>query len=206
MLASTSHLSAHGRRRLLVTALAVTAMIAAPAGEAAAAAAGPPPAPRLTTPPAGGVSEAPEGHLVVTWDPTPEAATGDAAASLDGEEPPGDLIYELQTARDPGFEPAKIHPVGAAAASFLSGLRAGDVYVRVRARRQGGGTPGAWSETGIIRVSYPKMRLVTILLILGGVTFLAVVGLILRGHADTVRQTRERARAKASTGAPGGTE
>jgi hypothetical protein len=144
---------------------------------AASAAAAPTlPAPRMTTPPAGGVAEAPEGHLLAAWEPVD--------ASTDGAG--GPVRYQLEIGRDPGFERARIVVAGADSATLLSGLRGGDTWLRVRALR--GGAAGSWSEPGTVRVDYPDLGLVRNLFALGAATGVFLLAAIVVG----VRRTAAR--------------
>lgn len=152
--------------------------------------------PRLTTPPAGGVAEAPEGHLVVAWEPSAGAAS-DGAASEEAAPPPG-VHYQLQTAPeatlDGDFSRARVLDVGPALASLVSGLPGGETRVRVRAVH--GDAPGPWSEPGTIRVEYPDRSMVWKLMTLGTVTLLALLAAIVIGA--------RRAGATPESGAHGG--
>ena len=155
-------------------ALATWCALAVPA--AAAPAAPTPSAPRLTAPPAGGVAEAPEGHLLAAWEPV-DAGTGGAG---------GPVRYQLEIGRDPGFERARVVETGADAATLLSGLRGGDTWLRVRAIH--GGAAGPWSEPGTVRVDYPDPGLVRNLFALGAVTCAFLLAAIVVG----VRRTAAR--------------
>lgn len=154
--------------------LAALVVFAGTAGLATAAAAA---APHLTTPPSGGVAEAPEGHLVVAWEPA-----GGAPLEVEAS-PPSGVRYELQTAPestlDGDFSEAQVIDVGPALASLVSGLPDGDTRVRVRAVTDGG--PGAWSEPGTIRVDYPDLALVWKLMALGTATLAALLAVIVIG-------------------------
>lgn len=184
-------------------ALLVAAAVAGvPATASAAPAASA--APRLTTPPAGGVAEAPEGHLVVAWEPAggaaaPGAGTGPGAAAA----PPPGVRYQLQTAPEAtlggDLSRARVLDVGPALASLVSGLPGGETRVRVRSVVDG--VPGPWSEPGTIRVAYPDLGLVWKLMALGGVTLGALLAAIVTG-ARRARAAPENAAPE--NAAPGG--
>lgn len=187
------------RRAVAVATLALAAccaLAAPPAagdappaeGDSAAGTAAEPPlaiaAPRLTTPPAGGVAEAPEGHLLASWEPVEAGFDGHSA---------GRLRYQLQTSRARGFEPAHTIDVGADRASFLSGLRDGDTHLRVRAVTADG-VPGPWSDAGTVRVAYHDLALVGKLFALGAVTLVCLLTAIVTGVRRTAAQRREAGR------------
>ena len=158
-------------------ALAAWCALAVPAAAVAAAPALP--APRLTTPPAGGVAEAPEGHLLAAWEPV-DAGTGGAGGSSPA------LRYEIEIGRDPGFERSRTIDVGHDTATMLSGLRDGETWLRVRALRDG--AAGPWSEPGTVRVDYPDLSLVRNLFVLGALTGAFLLAAIVLG----VRRTAAR--------------
>lgn len=141
-------------------------------------------APHLLAPPAGGIEEAPEGHLLARWEP--------AAAETTSDQPSG-TRYEVQVSRDLGFDPAHTVETGADQASFLSGLRGGDTYVRVRALSVEG-EPGPWSPTGTVRVSYPAPSLVRNLFVLGSLTFGVLLVAIFLGVRRTAGARQESPR------------
>jgi len=116
-------------------------------------------------------SVASEGWLTLSWRPIDEASDGAVAASLS---------YEVQHARDPQFERARITYAGEDTATFVSGLRGGLHYFRVRAVVDG--EPGAWNEEPrAVDVAYASMRMVTVMMLLGAGVLVATVTAIVRG-------------------------
>ncbi len=108
-----------------------------------------------------------EGHLRLSWKP-------------EGEVP--DLSFELERSLHADFREAALRKVGADRASYISGLREGENYFRVRAVTPAG-EAGPWSEALVVRVDYPSRRQVFVLMTVGAVLLIATVVLILTGHA-----------------------
>jgi hypothetical protein len=139
-----------------------------------------PPGPPVIEEPAESPAPAPEGHLVLRWNP-PQ----DGDADRDGTH--GSMLrYELERSREPGFPDGDIRPVGVDRAAFVSGLPPGEIHFRVRAL-DGDGEPGPWSEPVTVAVEYPSRGRVRGLLLLGLGVFLATVALVVFGHLKTLR-------------------
>lgn len=134
-------------------------------------AAGPLPAPEIENAEPAEEVEAPEGHVLVSWDFAAEAA---------GQ----DVTFELQQDLSPRFTQPVTRQVGTDTASVLSGLPEGEVHIRVRAVGADGST-SAWSKPLQVEVSYPPDSLLRNLSILGLILFVSTVGLIWRGHHRT---------------------
>ena len=112
-----------------------------------------------------------EGHLRLSW-----RVDGDAT---EADHP--DLTFQLQRATDADFTNAPRWDVGPDRASYVSGLRDGDNYFRVRAITAAG-EAGPWSESLWVQVAYPDRSQVLLLMAVGVVLLLATGMLILAGH------------------------
>ncbi len=119
--------------------------------------------------------ETTEGHAVLAWE-------------VDAEPDPA-RTFELQESRSNDFAGAERRYSGPDLAVFVSGLRSGRTWFRVRAV-EGSGEPGPWSPPVVVAVRYPALGRVTALLALGSVVFVATVGTILGGHLATRRRSR----------------
>jgi hypothetical protein len=125
------------------------------------------------------VLPADEGHATLNW------SMSDGSDAADG------LVYQLQQSREPAFGNHSLRHEGPESAIFVSGLRDGTTYFRVRAVQQGT-PPGPWSETLEVEVDYPTRGHVLLLLSIGSVVFVATVIAIVAGW---VRYTRGNGRA-----------
>jgi hypothetical protein len=92
-------------------------------------------------------------------------------------------VYEIQQAETPYFENPKSIYKGPDLGTFVSGLRNGKYYYRVRTEG------GDWSDTLELDVKHHSLRLAYILSGLGAIVFLLTVWVVLRGTSKTV--TRE---------------
>lgn len=146
---------------------------------AAGALAAPPGAPVIEEP-AESPAPAPEGHLVLRWNP-PHNGGADHDGTRESL-----LRYELERSREPGFPDGDIRPVGVDRAAFVSGLPPGEIHFRVRAL-DGDGEAGPWSEPVTVAVEYPSRSRVRGLLLLGLGVFLATVALVVFGHLKSLR-------------------
>lgn len=109
-----------------------------------------------------------EGHVTMQWDLTEAVEQGRLG-----------LTFELEQSDDPGFEDPRLRHRGAERSFFVSGLREGHTYFRVRAIA--GGVAGPWSDTLVVQVDYPGRGRVTGLVIVGCLVFLATVTAIIAG-------------------------
>jgi hypothetical protein len=107
-----------------------------------------------------------EGHATLAW-------TVDA-------KPGNDLVFELQQSRSRDFSNHRVVHDGVEDAYFVSGLREGATYFRVRAVRSDAGA-GPWSETLVVRVEYPGRGQVVVLLAAGFVVLAATVAAVVFG-------------------------
>ncbi len=111
------------------------------------------------------------GHHRLVWRPEDESISG------------GTLTFEVQQARDPNFETAKTIYIGPDMASFISGLKDGDYYYRVRTRAED--TMSAWSEPVHVQVAHQSLQLAFTLFGLGAVVFLATLILVVHGTRNS---------------------
>gem|GEM_PF-3301889 len=159
---------------------------------------------RIVQPDPAEPASAPEGHLVVQWEPI-----GDPGSSRDdgtgSAEPlpvallvePGAFEYELRLSsladdlEDDPDTPLDLQTlfVGDDRASFVSGLPNGPIQIRVRAVAADGRT-GSWSEPLRVEVQYPSRRTVVILMLLGTLLLVATVSVIVVGHRRTAPDGR----------------
>jgi hypothetical protein len=109
-----------------------------------------------------------EGHATLRW------SLGDYADDTT------DVTFELQQSRDREFGNHRLRHEGAERALFVSGLRDGRTYFRVRATLDGS-PPGPWSDPLVVEVDYPSRDRVVLLLAVGCLVFLATVATIVAG-------------------------
>ena len=111
-----------------------------------------------------------EGHLRLSWQ------------LKEGEEVASALTFQLERSVQADFRSAVRLETGPDRASYLSGLRQGENYFRVRAVNAEG-EAGPWSAALMVRVEYPSPGRVFPLMAVGAVLLVATVALILTGHA-----------------------
>lgn len=121
--------------------------------------------------------ETSEGTLQLAWQ-IPGAAIGST-----------DFNFEIQRATDVAFSSTELYYTGPENGTFISGLPAGDFYFRVRTVGTGGGV-GPWSQRPIhVIVKYASAGLVTTLMLIGTVVFIATVLVVIKGHKNAGRST-----------------
>jgi hypothetical protein len=103
--------------------------------------------------------------------------------------------FQLQQSRDPGFANHRVRHMGPERSFFVSGLRGGRTYFRVRAVVDGS-PPGPWSDTLVVDVEYPGNRQVVLLLAVGCVVLATTAAAILTGWARNRRGTTDPNRAR----------
>lgn len=189
----------------------LAALLAAPGALAAQAPEGPSSSPpslpeirlpeiRIVQPDPAEPASAPEGHLVVQWEPIgdPASSRNDDDGSSDppagrGASEPGtselgtyDYELRLSSLSDDPDAPLDLQTlfVGDDRASFVSGLPNGPIQIQVRAVG-GNGRTGAWSAPLRVEVDYPSPRTVVILMSLGALLLVATVSVIVLGHRRT---------------------
>lgn len=99
-----------------------------------------------------------DGHIKLSWS---------LMESVDG--------YEIQQSTDPDFERSKIIYNGPDLATFISGLKNGTYYYRVRAKGSD------WSNVITIHVRHHSLQLAFMLFALGGIVFLLTVFVVVKG-------------------------
>jgi hypothetical protein len=119
-----------------------------------------------------------EGHVTMQWELTEAVEQGSLG-----------LTFELEQSDEPGFEDHRLRHRGAERSFFVSGLREGQTYFRVRAIA--GGVAGPWSDTLAVEVAYPGRGRVIGLVIVGCLVFVATVVTIVLGW---LRYDRSRLR------------
>ncbi len=87
----------------------------------------------------------------------------------------GDTLFVLQQAPDSSFLHAKTIYEGPDLASFVSGLRNGNYYFRVR------GEDDQWSDVVHLHVQHQSLELAFTLFGIGGIVFLLTVFVVLKG-------------------------
>jgi hypothetical protein len=90
------------------------------------------------------------------------------------------VTFELEQSQHPDFANHSLRYAGSERAFFVSGLREGRTYFRVRALRAGA-PPGDWSGPLVVDVDYPDPVQVTVLLSVGCLVLLATVAAIALG-------------------------
>lgn len=123
-----------------------------------------------------------EGHATIQW------SLPGASDSTEG------VVFALQQARDPDFQDQRLRHRGPGQSFFVSGLREGLTYFRVRASRSE--AIGPWSDPLVVEVDYPGRGSVILLLAIGCLVFAATVVAIVAGWARH-RDSRGEARASA---------
>lgn len=83
--------------------------------------------------------------------------------------------YEIQKSVDPDFSQPKTIYEGPDLATFVSGLRDGTYYFRVRS------SSGNWSEIVPVKVQHHSLQLAFTLFTLGGIVFLLTVFVVIKG-------------------------
>ncbi len=91
------------------------------------------------------------------------------------------IKYELQQSSDEHFSAAKKIYEGADRATYISGLRNGIYYYRVRAFIDG--QFGDWSKPASLKVKHHSLKLALILFFVGAMVFTATAWLVIRGSA-----------------------
>jgi hypothetical protein len=86
-----------------------------------------------------------------------------------------DALYELQSATDETFETPKLMYKGPDRASFVSGLKNGTYYYRVKSENS------SWSKTLVVEVEHHSIQLAMILFAVGGIVFLLTVAVVVEG-------------------------
>jgi hypothetical protein len=92
--------------------------------------------------------------------------------------------FELQQSHDSSFAKKRTLYKGSDLASFISGLKNGDYYFRVRAANEDM-PEGQWSETLHLKVKHQSLGLAFTLFGLGAFVFISTVILIIRGNRNT---------------------
>ena len=90
-------------------------------------------------------------------------------------------IYELQQARDPNFHSPKQIYKGPDLGSFLSGLKEGSYYYRIRTVDKDTAKYGPWAEPVTVKVEYQSMTLAWSLFSVGAFIFISIVIVVLKG-------------------------
>lgn len=99
-----------------------------------------------------------DGHIKLEWQP--------AAASS---------VFEVQQATDESFREARAIYRGPDRATFISGLKNGTYYFRVRAE------DSDWSNVLKLEVTHHSLSLTYILMGLGSIVFLCTAGMVIYG-------------------------
>lgn len=88
--------------------------------------------------------------------------------------------FELQQDQSRDFSAPKLIYTGKDFATFLSGLRTGDYYYRVRLTD--GDALSEWSEPALVQVRHHSLSLALSLFGLGALVFVCTVGIVVHGH------------------------
>ena len=116
------------------------------------------------------------GYLKLSWEPP--AATPDAHA----------LHYEVQRSSNQNFASVKTIYRGPDRATFLSGLRDGNYYYRVRSLQPESGEASDWSEVLVVKVVHHSLSLALWLFAIGALVFLLTVAVIVHGTWKIARE------------------
>jgi hypothetical protein len=148
--------------------LAATLVVALQQGSTPVRAQDVPPAPRFVNEAPAGHVQADEGHVTLSW-------------TLPGFEAAEECRFELERSWDAGFaDPRRLHD-GTESTVFLSGLKAGPTWFRVRGIH--GDRAGPWSPALVVDTEYPQRSQVLVLFVVGCIVFAATVAAILLGWA-----------------------
>lgn len=93
--------------------------------------------------------------------------------------------FELQRTQDESFSTSTDIYQGQDYATFLSGLKNGDYYFRVRV--DNGTAVSNWSEPILVRVQHHSLSLAFTLFGLGALVFLLTVGIIVQGNRKVAK-------------------
>jgi len=110
---------------------------------------------------------------------TERATGGYYSLSWDGA---GDVRYELQEAREPGFDTPRPIYEGRDTASVISGKPDGDYFYRVRTLSEAG--PGPWSEPARVSVAHHSLARALQFFFVGALVFAVLVTVIIRGTRE----------------------
>ena len=95
-----------------------------------------------------------------------------------------DCEFELQQSDNKSFNNAKDVYKGPDYATFLSGLKNGQYYHRVRAISKTEQTKSAWSSPVLVRVQHHSLQLAFSLFGVGAIVFLLTVFLVVQGNRN----------------------
>lgn len=91
------------------------------------------------------------------------------------------IVFELEEANDSLFDSSRDRYIGPDLATYLSGLENGSYYFRVRALTAARVIAGPWSEPIVVKVEHHSLKLAYSLFIIGGIVFLATLGVVIHG-------------------------
>jgi hypothetical protein len=111
----------------------------------------------------------------------------------DHPEPPEGIEFELQRSKDTTFGEVRVLYRGPDLASYLSGLKNGKYYFRVRSLAKNGTVEGPWSDFTTVTVEHHSLQLALTLAGLGGFVFLMTVGVVIVGVRRTEREGKRTA-------------
>ncbi len=103
--------------------------------------------------------------------------------------------FELQQSMDSDFGKSETLYKGPDYATFLSGLRNGTYYYRVRIVDHAGNPLSDWSTTVSMVVQHHSLFLAYVLLAVGGFVFLLTVGIVVHGFLTTRDESLKNANA-----------
>ncbi|MBD3403989.1 hypothetical protein GF420_13945 [candidate division GN15 bacterium] len=106
---------------------------------------------------------------------------------------PDSLHFELQQASDSLFRSVKTRYTGPDMATYISGLKDGKYYFRVRTVDQTDAQTSPWSQMMEVTVEHHSLNLALTLAGLGGVVFLLTVAVVVYGTRTTERAAEREA-------------
>ena len=98
----------------------------------------------------------------------------------------------MQQGFDSLFDSTRIRYTGPDMASYISGLKNGDYYFRVRTVTDHGNAHGDWSGTVTVTVEHHSLTLALTLAGLGGLVFLLTVAVVVQGTRASEREFRSQ--------------
>lgn len=105
---------------------------------------------------------------------------------LPGSGPEG-YEFELQQSENETFSETRTIYTGPDYATFLSGLKNGNYYHRVRVISEKDQTKSEWSDPVLVRVAHHSLHLALALFGMGAIVFLSTILLVMQGNRNANR-------------------
>lgn len=112
---------------------------------------------------------------------------------------PGGINFELVQAADSMFADGRVRYVGPDMATYISGLKDGEYYFRVRTVNADRSDASEWSGTVVVSVEHHSLTLALSLAGLGGLVFLLTVVVVVWGTKASEREYASHSERAAGT-------